>query len=107
MLDELDAPGAPVEERVLSLDDLYEADEVFITSTTRELLPVSGIRGQRLRGGDGPWPVMETLRTALAAYMRRYVQRSQAPRHLREQPASMSNAGAALNRATKRTPPLN
>ena len=74
MLDELDAPGAPVEERVLSLDDLYEADEVFITSTTRELLPVSGIRGQRLRGGDGPWPVMETLRTALAAYMRRYVQ---------------------------------
>ncbi len=74
MLDELDAPGAPVEEKVLSLDDFYEADEVFITSTTRELLPVSGIRGRRLRGGDGPWPVMETLRTALAAYMRRYVQ---------------------------------
>ncbi len=74
MLDELDAAGAPVEEKVLSLDDFYEADEVFITSTTRELLPVSGIRGRRLRGGDGPWPVMETLRTALAAYMRRYVQ---------------------------------
>lgn len=74
MLDELDVPGAPVEEKVLSLDDLYEADEVFITSTTRELLPVSGIAGRGLPAGEGQWPVMETLRAALAAYMRRYVQ---------------------------------
>ena len=74
MLDELNADGVAVEQKVLSLEDLYEADEVFITSTTRELLPVNRIQDQPLRAGEsGPWPVMEMLRAALSAYVRRYV----------------------------------
>lgn len=71
MLAELDLP---VEERVLRLDDLYEADEVFITSSTRELMPVSRIRDRPIApGADGPWPVMGKLRQALSAYIRRYI----------------------------------
>ncbi|HKD07019.1 MAG TPA: aminotransferase class IV [Bryobacteraceae bacterium] len=35
-------------ERTLSVDDLYRADEVFITSTTRDLLPVREIAGRTL-----------------------------------------------------------
>ncbi|HUG82844.1 MAG TPA: aminotransferase class IV [Bryobacterales bacterium] len=71
MLAELDLP---VEEKVLRLDDLYEADEVFITSTTRELMPVIRIRDRPIApGAGGPWPVMGKLRDALSAYIGHYI----------------------------------
>jgi branched-chain amino acid aminotransferase len=38
-----DLPGLKVDERILLIPDLQNADEVFITSTTREVLPVSYI----------------------------------------------------------------
>ena len=68
MLEEL---AEPVEERTLLPEDLYAADEVFITSSTRELVPVSRI-------GDRPlmaeaWPVMQRIRTLLSAYIADYV----------------------------------
>ncbi len=75
MLEEIDLPDAPVEEAVLTLDDLYSAEEVFITSTTRELLPIHRILDRRLPLGDPPaWPVMEKLRAALTEYTRQYVE---------------------------------
>lgn len=75
MLEEIDLPDAPVAEAVMTLDDLHAAEEVFITSTTRELLPVHRILDRRLRVGDPPaWPVMEKLRAALAEYTRQYVE---------------------------------
>jgi branched-chain amino acid aminotransferase len=75
MLEEIDLPDAPVEESVLSLEDLYSAEEVFITSTTRELLPVRQILDRRISpGGPHAWPIMEKLRAALADYTRRYVE---------------------------------
>jgi len=75
MLEEIDLPDAPVEEGVLTLDDLYKAEEVFITSTTRELLPVHQILDRRLLTGRPlAWPVMEKLRAALAEFTRQYVQ---------------------------------
>lgn len=75
MLEEIDLPDAPVEEAVLTLDDLYSAEEVFITSTTRDLLPVDRILERRLtQGGPSAWPVMEKLRAALAEYTRQYVE---------------------------------
>src|SRR5260370_11532683 len=46
LLNEIHVPGVRVTERVLTPADLESADEVFITSTTRELLPVAVI-GQR------------------------------------------------------------
>ena len=71
MLGEL---GLPVEEKVLRLDDLYAADEVFITSTTRELLPVNRIRDHAIGPpGSHARPVMRQLQEALSAYIQRYV----------------------------------
>ena len=67
MLEEL---GEGVQERVLTLPDLYEADEVFITSSTRELVPVRQIGGQDLRPSD--WPVMRRLRARLGEYVAAY-----------------------------------
>lgn len=67
MLGELDEG---VVEGTLKESDLYEADEVFITSSTRELVPVGRIGERRL---PGPWPVMQHLRTRLQAYVADYV----------------------------------
>ena len=62
-------------ERVLQLDDLFEADEVFITSTTSELMPVHQIGERRISsGGPGAWPVMGKLRAALRSVIRVYVE---------------------------------
>ena len=47
------------------MDDLANADEVFLASTTREVQPVVAIDGHRF---DGPGPV--TRRTAEAAVAR-------------------------------------
>ena len=43
LLDEVHLPGVRVTEKVLQPADLESADEVFITSTTRDLLPVESI----------------------------------------------------------------
>lgn len=67
MLEEL---GEPIEERTLRESDLYDADEVFITSSTRELVPVGRIGDRLLRG---PWPATERLRARFHAYVRKYV----------------------------------
>lgn len=72
MIEELEPP---VEEKVLRLEDLIEADEVFITSTTRELLPVNRIQDRLISSSDRTcWPVMERLQEALSTYIRRYTQ---------------------------------
>src|SRR6266478_5256380 len=52
LLSEVRAPGFRVTERVLTPQDLESADEVFITSTTRDLLPVSMI-GRRAMSSAG------------------------------------------------------
>ena len=70
MLSELRS-SPEVQEKVLSVDDLLQADEVFITSSTRELLPVERIGETRLRGA-GEWPVMDRLGRELRDYIDRY-----------------------------------
>ena len=70
MLTELRS-SSMVREKVLSVDDLLEAEEVFITSSTRELLPVARIGETRLRGA-GEWPVMNRLGRELRDYIDRY-----------------------------------
>ena len=69
MLEEL---GMGVREAVLGLEDLYSAEEVFITSSTRELIAVERIGARKLVAES--WPVMERLRGALQGYVRGYVQ---------------------------------
>ncbi|MDB5252066.1 MAG: amino acid aminotransferase [Flaviaesturariibacter sp.] len=41
----------PVEERSVSLADVYAAAEVFITSTTKEILPVRAVDGREVGSG--------------------------------------------------------
>lgn len=52
--------GLPIQERFVSQADLYEADEVFLTGTTVEVLAVIRIDGKII--GDGrPGPVTQRL----------------------------------------------
>jgi branched-chain amino acid aminotransferase len=48
LIEEVRVSGLRVKEKTLRLEDLVNADEVFITSTTRELLPVVAIDGLRI-----------------------------------------------------------
>lgn len=72
MLAEL-APSLRVQEKVLLVDDLLRAEEVFITSSTRELLPVDRIGEKELVAArTKAWPVMEKLSLGLRDYINRY-----------------------------------
>jgi branched-chain amino acid aminotransferase len=76
LLAEIRVPGITVVERTLLPADLERADQVFITSTTRDLLPAVEIEGLRVRNRG---PVVDELVTALEAYRQAYVQRNTAP----------------------------
>lgn len=65
------AAGAPVEERTLLPEDLYVAEEVFISSTNRNLLGVSEINGRKIAAAPGL--ITQKLEKAFAAYVREYV----------------------------------
>ena len=67
--------GIVVEEKELRLEDLAQADEVFITSTTRNLLSVLAIEGIQVRQrGD----VRRRVSEAFSEYVRKYVQANRA-----------------------------
>jgi len=70
LLEEVTAPGISVGEGTLRLGDLENADQVFITSTTRGLLPVSFIDGLSIRNQGG---VSAKLNAAFESYVQRYV----------------------------------
>ena len=70
LLSDVVAPGTPVRERVITVDQLYSADQVFITSSTRDLLAVAEIEG-RLVNHRGR--AMEALNQAFHAYLDTYV----------------------------------
>jgi branched-chain amino acid aminotransferase len=63
--------GAPVEERTLFPEDLYAADEVFISSTNRGVLAVAEIAGRKTATVSGH--VTEKLEKAFAVYVREYI----------------------------------
>jgi branched-chain amino acid aminotransferase len=63
---EMRLPGISMAERALTVEDLYRADETFITSTTRGLLPVTEIAG---RVPTGRSEVREPLLRAFEAFV--------------------------------------
>jgi branched-chain amino acid aminotransferase len=63
--------GIPVEEKTLFPGDLYVADEVFISSTNRNLLPVAAINDRSMR--KAPGPIVQELERAFTGYIRRYL----------------------------------
>jgi branched-subunit amino acid aminotransferase/4-amino-4-deoxychorismate lyase len=66
------AVGVPVREQVLHDRDLFDADEAFLTSTTRELVPITRVDGHVIAGGR-PGPVTQKL---LDAFRRRALELS-------------------------------
>ena len=72
LLGEIHLPGVQVLERGLTLEDLYRADEVCITSTTRDLLAVSEIGGRALaRRGELRERLTAAFREFSAAWVAR------------------------------------
>jgi branched-chain amino acid aminotransferase len=65
------AEGVKCAETPLRLEDLHYADEVFITSTNRNLLGVSELAGHTF--ADVPGPVTQRLEQAFSRYMIEYV----------------------------------
>lgn len=66
--------GITVREAVLKPDDLYAADEVFISSTNRILLPVSEVAGHKIPVAPGP--LARKLVELFTAYIAEYQARS-------------------------------
>jgi len=62
-----EANHIPCRERALSLDDLKHADEVWIASSIREIVPVVALDDQVIGGGK-PGPVWQTVNRLFQAY---------------------------------------
>lgn len=74
VLEEAAARGYQACEERLSLFELYCADEVFLTGTVCELVPVTGIDGRRIGTGD-PGPVWRELLDSYRARVARETSR--------------------------------
>lgn len=60
--------GLPVEERFVRRDELLRADEIFLTSTTIEVLPVIRVDGNKVGSGQ-PGPVTQKLQAAFQRFV--------------------------------------
>jgi D-alanine transaminase len=60
------AGGVPVREQAMTVDELRAADELFIASTTNDVMPVVRVDGRPVAGGR-PGPVTRQLAAAFAA----------------------------------------
>jgi len=70
LLEDVHAPGVTIGEKRLLPADLETASEVFITSTTREVLPVISIEGLKIQQGR---TVCEKLAREFRALVEAYV----------------------------------
>ena len=70
LLEKIHLPGIAIGERELSPSDLEESDQVFVTSTTRDLLPVLEIDHRPLAQNRD---TMARLQKAFSEYRESYV----------------------------------
>ena len=70
LLSEVQVPGIRVDEKTLTLSDLEAADEVFITSTTRDLLSVLSVEGIHIRRQGN---CRDALQSAFSQHIEDYV----------------------------------
>ncbi len=70
LLGDVKAPGIEVKERDLTIAEVEKADELFITSTTRDLLPVLSVDGIQMPRNSR---VRQVLQSAFSAYTANYV----------------------------------
>jgi branched-chain amino acid aminotransferase len=73
LLEAIHVPGIRVSERTLMPADLDRASQVFITSSTRDLLPVVSVEGLRIRNEGS---VVDDLVRAFRAYRGEYIHAS-------------------------------
>jgi branched-chain amino acid aminotransferase len=66
--------GTSVVEQTLRLDDLYTADEVFITSTNRNVIGIREVAGRKIGNGT-TGEVTKRLDVAFDAFVKDYVER--------------------------------
>lgn len=71
LLEIVSASGLQMAEQTLTPEDLFAAEEVFISSTNRNLLGVGEIAGHKFPSAPGP--ITLRLEKALAAYVTEYV----------------------------------
>jgi branched-chain amino acid aminotransferase len=86
LVSEIRVPGHPVTEAHLRLDDLYSARSVFVTSTTRELLPVFSIDGHDIAHED---EARLALQASFSTYTDNYVAAAQGKGLAAKMPASI------------------
>jgi len=72
LLEEIHVPGLTIEEGVLTPEDLEASEQVFMTSSTRDVLPVFAIEERPLRQNR---EALEALARAFASYRDSYVAR--------------------------------
>jgi len=70
LLEEIQVPGFAIAEKILIPKDLEAADEIFVTSTTRDLMPVASVEGLKIKGGRR---VRDRLQEAFSSYTSKYV----------------------------------
>jgi branched-chain amino acid aminotransferase len=78
-------------EQALSLDDLYNADEVFITSTTRNVQPVGRIEDKSMPRATGV--VTERLACLFSQYVTDYVTRARSGARTIREGSQLGSAG--------------
>jgi D-alanine transaminase len=61
------ANGVPAEERRITLNELQGAEEIWLTSSTREILPVIELDGHRVGAGE-PGPLWRHMYAVYQAY---------------------------------------
>ena len=76
LLEDIEIEGLSILERKMTSDDLRTADEICITSTTRELISASYIEGVDLEGNRG---TCERVVLALKSYIRDYIDSKKRP----------------------------
>lgn len=67
LLEVAEKAGMSIKEATLGTEDLFGADEVFITSTTRDVQPVSEIEDRKIAQVDGP--VTQRMAEAFSRYV--------------------------------------
>jgi branched-chain amino acid aminotransferase len=70
LLEEIKIPGLTISERVLTPADLQNSEQVFITSTTRDMLPVLEIDSKALQQNA---PSLQHLLSAFLVHQRSYI----------------------------------
>jgi branched-chain amino acid aminotransferase len=92
LLEKIHLPGIAIGERELSPSDLEESDQVFVTSTTRDLLPVLEIEHKPLTQKR---EILARLQKAFSEYRDTYLaSRSATTSKKRAKQSNVSNRGA-------------